>query len=90
MNWKYHYLRGKIKNYWINERWIRWRNNDRVCCIRPETYTYFMDDCDEHKKLNDTRKCVIKRKCKFKNYKYCLEAIHLKNKINHLKKTCCK
>ena len=30
--------------------------------------------------------CVIKRKLKFKNYKNCLEATQLENKINHLEK----
>ena len=30
--------------------------------------------------------CVIKRKLKFENYKNCLEATHLENKINHLEK----
>ena len=30
--------------------------------------------------------CVIKSKFKFKNYKDCLEATQLKNKINYLKK----
>ena len=30
--------------------------------------------------------CAIKRKCQLKNYKSCLEATQLKNKINHLEK----
>ena len=30
--------------------------------------------------------CVIKRKFKFENYKNCLEATQLENKINHLEK----
>ena len=38
------------------------------------------------KKAKDTKKCVIK-KIKFENYKRCLEATQLENKINHLKKT---
>ena len=32
------------------------------------------------------KKCVIKRKLKFENYKCCLEAAQHKNKINHLGK----
>ena len=36
------------------------------------------------KKAKDNKKCVIKRKLKFENYKNCLEATHLENKINHL------
>ena len=31
-----------------------------------------------------TKKCVIKRKLKYENYKNCLEVIQLENKINHL------
>ena len=38
------------------------------------------------KKAKGTKKCVIKRKLKFENYKNCLEATQLENKINHLKK----
>ena len=33
-----------------------------------------MDDGSEDKKAKDTKKCVIKRKLKFENYKHCLEA----------------
>ena len=36
------------------------------------------------KKAKDNKKRVIKRKLKFENYKNCLEATHLENKINHL------
>ena len=43
----------------------------------PKTYSYFMDDGSEHKRAKGTKKCVIKRKIKFKNYKDCL----LKNKL---------
>ena len=43
--------------------------------------------CSEDKKANDTKKCVTKRKLKFENYKSCLEAIQLENKINHLEKS---
>ena len=42
--------------------------------------------CSEDKKANDTKKCVIKRKLKFENYKSCLEPTQLKNKINNLEK----
>ena len=45
--------------------------------LRPKTYSYFMDDGSEHKRAKGTKKCVIKRKIKFKNYKDCL----LKNKL---------
>ena len=38
------------------------------------------------KKAKVTKNCVIKRKLKFENYKNCLEATQLENKINHLEK----
>ena len=43
-------------------------------------YSYFIDDSSEDKKVKDTKKCVIKRKLKFKNYENSLEAIQLDNK----------
>ena len=39
--------------------------------LRPKTYSYFTDDCKEDKKAKGTKKCVIKRKLKFNDYKYC-------------------
>ena len=38
----------------------------------------------ENKIIKDTKRCSIKRKLKFENYKNCLEATQLENKINHL------
>ena len=38
------------------------------------------------KKGKDTKICVTKRKLKFENYKNCLEATQLENKINCLEK----
>ena len=40
----------------------------------------------EGKKAKSTKKCVIKRKTTFENYKNCLEATQLESKINHLEK----
>ena len=40
------------------------------------------DDDDEDEKAKGTKKCVIKRKLKFKNYKHCLEATQLERKIS--------
>ena len=36
------------------------------------------------KKGKSTKKCVIKRLLKFENYKNCLKATQLENKVNHL------
>ena len=40
--------------------------------IRAKTYSYLMDDDSEHKKAKGTKKCIIKRRLTFKNYKDCL------------------
>ena len=39
---------------------------------RAKTYAYLMDDDSEHEKAKGTKKCVIKRRLMFKNYKDCL------------------
>ena len=49
-------------------------------------YSYLIDAGSEDKKAKSTKKCLIKRKLKFENYKSCLEATQLDNKINHLGK----
>ena len=38
------------------------------------------------KKAKNTKKCIMKKKLKFKNYKSCLEATKLEIKINDLEK----
>ena len=53
--------------------------------LRAKAYSYLVDDDSEDKKAKDTKKCVIKRKIKFDNYKNCLEATQLNN-TNHLEK----
>ena len=50
--------------------------------LKAKTYSYLIDDNNEDKKAKGTKKCVIKRKLKFENYKNCLEATQLENKIN--------
>ena len=54
--------------------------------LRAKTYSYLIGDGSEDKKAKGTKNCVIKRKRKLGNYKNCLEATRLENKINHLKK----
>ena len=43
----------------------------------PKTYSYLMDNGNSDKKARGTKKCVIKRRLKFSDYKDCL----LKNEI---------
>ena len=40
--------------------------------LRPKTYSYLQDDCEEDKNAKGTKKCVIKRELKFNDYKDCL------------------
>ena len=48
-----------------------------LVALRPKTYSYSTDDCKEDEKAKGTKKCFIKRRLKFNDYKYCL----LNNKI---------
>ena len=40
-----------------------------LLALRPKTYPYLMDDGSDHKKTKGTKKCVIKQKLMFENYK---------------------
>ena len=42
------------------------------CALRAKSYSYLMDDDSEVKKSKGTKKCIIKRKLMFENYKDCL------------------
>ena len=55
--------------------------------LRAKTYNYLINDGSEDEKSKGTRKCAIKRKLKFENYKNRLRATQLENKIKHLEKT---
>ena len=54
--------------------------------LRAKKYSFLTDNLDKDKKDKGTKKCVVKRKVKFQDYKHCLEATQLENKINHLEK----
>ena len=41
--------------------------------LRAKTYSYLIDDGSEDKKAIYTKKCVIKRRLKFKDYQNCLK-----------------
>ena len=49
--------------------------------VRAKTYRYLIDDGNEDKKAKGTKKCVMKRKLKFENYKSKVNYWE-KNKIN--------
>ena len=54
--------------------------------LRTKTYRYLIDNGNEDKKAKGTKKRVIKRNLKLKNYKNCLEVTQLHNKIKYLEK----
>ena len=54
--------------------------------LRAKTYSYLIDDGSKDKKAKGTKKCVIKRKLKFENFKNCLEASQLENKVSYIEK----
>ena len=54
--------------------------------LRAKTYSYLIDEGSENKKAKGTKKCTIKRRLIFENYKNRLEATKLENKLNYLEK----
>ena len=62
------------------------KNMKEFIGLREKICNYLKDNNDEDKKAKGTKKCVIKRKLKFENYKNCLEATQLDNKIKYLEK----
>ena len=55
--------------------------------LRSKTYSYLKDNNDEGKKAKSTKKCFIKRKFKFEDYKDCSEGAQIENKKDHLAKS---
>ena len=49
--------------------------------LRTKTCSYLKNNNNEDKKAKGTKKCVIKRKRKFQDYKNCSEAAQIENKI---------
>ena len=43
-----------------------------VVAIRPKAYAYLLDDVNDHKKAKGTKKCVMRQKLMFQNFKNCL------------------
>ena len=53
-----------------------------LVALRPKIYSYLTDENHEIEKTKRQKMGVIKRKLKFKDYKYCFEITQLENKIN--------
>ena len=45
--------------------------------LGPKTYSYLTYEDNKNKKAKSTKKCVVKGKLKFEDYKYCLGAIQI-------------
>ena len=41
---------------------------------QPKTYSYLKDNDNYYKKAKGTKRCVVKRKPKFQDYKICIKA----------------
>ena len=54
---------------------------------RAKICSHLIDDGSEDKKSKARKKCVIKRKPKFQDYKNCLAAAQIDNKRKHLEKS---
>ena len=54
--------------------------------LKAKTYSYLICDGCEDKKAKYTKKLKKTKKLKFENYKNCLEASQLENRISHLDK----
>ena len=52
--------------------------------LRAKKYSYLKDNNNEDNRAKDTKKRVIKRKLKFRDYKNCLEAAQIEIKIIYL------
>ena len=65
---------------------LGWQIKKESFGLRKKTYSYLKDNNNEDKKAKGTKKCVIKRKLRFQDYKDCLETAQIERKINYLRK----
>ena len=59
-------------------------SNEIICYIQSKNIQLF--NRQQWWRQKGIKKCIIKRKLKFKDYKNCLKATQLENKINQLEK----
>ena len=57
------------KNEKVMKDDLRRKIMKEFAALRPKTYLYLTDDCEEDRKAKGTKKCVIKRELKFNDYK---------------------
>ena len=51
---------------------LGWKIVIKFVALRPKTFSYLIDNGTDNKNVKRTKKCVIKRRNNFKNYKNCL------------------
>ena len=54
--------------------------------LKAKTYSYLKENNDGIRKAKGTKKCVIKRKLRFHDYKNCLKAAKIDEKLKYLEK----
>ena len=59
-----------------------WKVMKEFAGLRAKTYSHLKDN-NEDKKSKGTKKCVIKRKLKFQDYKRCEEAAQIERRIKN-------
>ena len=56
----------------------------KVVGLSAKSYSYVKENYEEHKKAEGTKKSIIKRNLKFRDYKKSLKATTIENRINYL------
>ena len=59
---------------------LGWQIMTKFAVLSKKTFSYLIDDTSEDKNVKGTKKCAMKRKLKFENYKNSLEAFNLRIK----------
>ena len=57
----------KVIGMFKNE--LGWKIMKEFCTLKAKTYAYLMDEDIEHKRAKGTKRCIIKRRMMFGNYK---------------------
>ena len=52
--------------------------------LQRKTYSYLKDNDDDYKNAKDTKRCVVKRRPNFQDYKNCIKASQILNIKNYL------
>ena len=75
MNQTDRYQKGKNKNIiGLTKDELDEKIIEKIAALRAKTYSYLTGKKDEDKKAKGIKKCLIKRKLKFKDYRSCLKA----------------